>query len=74
MRYTQRHLLLHNDLDKWGCRVFNLTVGEVLDEFDMVYRDAHKHAVKYFKDNKLPLNMKTTFDNTLYDYSIMLEE
>lgn len=75
MDKTGRHVLLYNLLNEWGCRVFNLTVGEVLNEFDLTYKDAHKHVVRYFKEYQLPLSMKSNgFNDKLFDYSIMLEE
>jgi len=67
---TRRANLLTEDLKKWGNRVYNLTVGEIVERFDKSYDESELIVRKYFESNNLPINQKFHFTKNLYDYPI----
>lgn len=71
---TGRAKLLEQDLMKWGNRIFNLTIGEVIERFELSYKESQQIVYKYFKSESLPLELsKTTFTNNIFDYAIKEE-
>lgn len=62
-----------DDLKKWGNRVYNLTIGELIEQFDLSYKESESIVRKYFESNNLPINHKYHFSNNLYDYPIKEE-
>lgn len=67
---TGRAKLLTLDLKKWGSRIFNLTVGELIVKFDIEYVKSLEIVHKYFKSNGLKINSKFHYSHNLYDYPI----
>lgn len=71
---TRRANLLTEDLKKWGNRVYNLTIGELIEQFDLNYKESESIVRKYFESNNFPINHKYHFSKNLYDYPIKMEE
>lgn len=67
---TRRANLLSNDLKKWGNRVYNLTIGELIERFDLSYKESELNVKKYFESEGLLINHKFHYSNNLYDYPI----
>ena len=71
---TGRANLLSEDLKKWGNRVYNLTIGELIVKFELSYNESELKVRKYFESEMLPINSKFHFSNNLYDYPIKGEQ
>ncbi len=71
---TGRANLLTDNLKKWGNRVYNLTIGEVIEKFELSYNESELKVRKYFESEMLPINSKFHFSNNLYDYPIKGEQ
>ncbi len=70
---TRRANLLSKDLKKWGNRVYNLTIGEIVVKFDLSYKESEMKVRKYFESEGLTINHKFHYSNNLYDYPIKEE-
>ncbi len=70
---TGRASLINQDFKKWGNRVFNLTIGELVERFELSYNDSLSHVRKYFKSEGLKVKPKYHYSNNLYDYPIKEE-
>lgn len=68
---TGRANLLIDDLKKWGNRVYNLTIAEIVERFDKSYDESEGIVRKYFEGNNLPINHKFHFSKNIYDYPIL---
>ena len=67
---TGRANLLSEDLKKWGNRVYNLTIGEIVVKFELSYKESEISVRKYFESEGLKINHKFHYSNNLYDYPI----
>lgn len=67
---TRRANLLTEDLKKWGSRVYNLTIGEISERFNLNYGESEGIVKEYFKSKGLLINHKFHYSNNLYDYPI----
>lgn len=67
---TGRANLLSEDLKKWGSRVYNLTIGEIIERFEMSYEESESKVKEYFISEGLLINHKFHFSNNIYDYPI----
>ncbi len=70
---TGRANLLTEDLKKWGNRVYNLTIGEIVIKFELSYKESELKVRKYFESEGLTINQKFHYSNNIYDYPIKEE-